>query len=966
MPEVIASTYEIIQRIGSGGGGVVYLANHLRLNKQVVLKADKRKITTKPELLRREVDVLKDLSHPYIPQVYDFFVEGDTVYTVMDFVDGESLDRAIKRGDRFSQAQVVVWGRQLLEALEYLHSPTHGNPPKGYVHSDIKPANIMRRMNGSICLIDFNISLALGERNVIGASPGYASPEHYGLDFSFSSETATQDGRTLDRSDTVTLTMPSLKAASHRKTVIPDVRSDIYSTGATLYHLLSGRRPDRDATRVEPLSGSGISRQVADIIAKAMNPNPDLRYQSAEEMRRALDGLHENDPRTRRLKRRTRTTAAVLSALFLVGSVATFVGLRQREQAQQAARLEAEAAQAKAEKAEEAERRAKELEQAEREALAAVRDSEQRYRSGDIPGAVDAALAGLSGQTRYLAQAQKALTDALGVYDLSDGFHPDQTLTLPSEPLRLVLSPNGTRLGAVTAFQADIIDLNSGKTLAQLPMEPSALSQLVFLDENQLIYAGEKGLTVYDLTSGAAAWTGEAATGLALSGNGEWVAAVYKDKDQAHIYDTVSGALIQTIPFQGRRQAVLPNDIFADAENDLLVLDATGSRLAVSFSDGSLVLFDLAGGGEMELYRASSDSRYEGGFYENYFIFSNWDGSEAACAVVDTAQMEQTTRFSATTPFHVQADTRGIFLSLDNLMVRLDPAADEQMELAYAENDIRLFSTQGKYSVTASKENTCAFYDGGARKLAELELEEPCDFLEISGSYAIIGSRNTSSVRLLKLEDRRDADLFSYDPSYFHTEARLSADGSRVMLFSYTGFCLYSIDGSLIAQVELPDAEEIYDQQFRREEGASYLEVFYNDGTVLTYSAQDGSLLNERTIEKPSEDLYEEFFTDHLRITSPLHGMPVAYDRHTGEMVSELEEDAYLTYVTQVGDSIITEYVTSQGDRYGLLLDGSCQVLARLPNLCDIIGDTLVFDYPSGNLRQCRIYSLQELISLAE
>ena len=90
MPEIIASTYEIIQRIGSGGGGVVYLANHLRLNKQVVLKADKRKITTRPELLRREVDVLKDLSHPYIPQVYDFFAEGDIVYTVMDFVDGET------------------------------------------------------------------------------------------------------------------------------------------------------------------------------------------------------------------------------------------------------------------------------------------------------------------------------------------------------------------------------------------------------------------------------------------------------------------------------------------------------------------------------------------------------------------------------------------------------------------------------------------------------------------------------------------------------------------------------------------------------------------------------------------------------------------------------------------------------------------------------------------------------------
>ena len=79
-----------------------------------------------------------------------------------------------------------------------------------------------------------------------------------------------------------------------------------------------------------------------------------------------------------------------------------------------------------------------------------------------------------------------------------------------------------------------------------------------------------------------------------------------------------------------------------------------------------------------------------------------------------------------------------------------------------------------------------------------------------------------------------------------------------------------------------------------------------------------------------------------------------------------LEEDAFLTYVTQVGDLIITEYVSAQGERYGLLLDESCQVLACMPNLCDVTGDMLVFDYPSGNLRQCRIYSLQELMALAE
>ena len=87
MAKVIGSTYKIIRQIGSGGGGNVYLAEHTRLGKLVVLKADKRRITTRPELLRREVDILKNLRHSYIPQVYDYFAENDITYSVMDFIE---------------------------------------------------------------------------------------------------------------------------------------------------------------------------------------------------------------------------------------------------------------------------------------------------------------------------------------------------------------------------------------------------------------------------------------------------------------------------------------------------------------------------------------------------------------------------------------------------------------------------------------------------------------------------------------------------------------------------------------------------------------------------------------------------------------------------------------------------------------------------------------------------------------
>lgn len=98
---------------------------------------------------------------------------------------------------------------------------------------------------------------------------------------------------------------------------------------------------------------------------------------------------------------------------------------------------------------------------------------------------------------------------------------------------------------------------------------------------------------------------------------------------------------------------------------------------------------------------------------------------------------------------------------------------------------------------------------------------------------------------------------------------------------------------------------------------------------------------------------------------APLHEAPIVYERLTGKELCQLEQDAYLTYVTQVDEYIITEYITADGQRYGLLLDESCQTLAKLPNLCDIVGKELIFDYPSGNLRRSAIYSLEELLALA-
>ncbi len=940
MSEIIASTFEVINKIGSGGGGVVYLANHLRLNKQVVLKADRRKISTPPELLRREVDVLKDLSHPYIPQVYDFFAEGEVVYTVMDYVDGESLDRPLKRGERFSQPQVIQWAIQLLQALEYLHSPTHGTPPRGYVHSDVKPANLMRRANGDICLIDFNISLALGEDSVIGASAGYASPEHYGLDYSFSGDTATMKQETQTMDDrTATMTMPGI-----RRKIRPDVRSDIYSTGATLYHLLSGRRPAKDALEVAPLSEMEVSPQIARMIAKAMAPNPQDRYQTASEMLWELEHLRENDIRTIRHKRRVKTTAAALAVTFLLGGLLTFTGLKQMERAQAAGKAAAEMAE---------------------QALSAVSGSESAYRNGDIPGAIRLAMDALTLESSpYEAPAQKALTDALGVYDLSDGFRPARTLLLPSAPLKAVLSPEGSRAAAMVSGKLLVFDTASGEKLAELPAEASALSEAVFAGEDRILYAGEGALRAYDLAAGRELWSGKAATGIALSADGSTAAAVYKDENMAAVYDAATGEVRQAVTFGERRQSVIANDVFADPEDGLFALSGTGRWLAVSFSDGSLEIFDLQdSSGDLSIFDAAEYTHFEGGFYGPYLAFSAAGPEESVFAVIDAEAQVQTGGFASANPFRVQADEDGILVATENILVRLDPETGEQEELAYTEGDITGFAHHGGYTLTALSDSF-GFYDEAAALVEQRD--GLCDFTAIAGETALTADRNTPCLRILQMERHPEAQIFAYDRSYVHDEARISREGN-VLLYRYDGFRLYAPDGGILKEEALPNPEQVYDQQFRREAGGEYLEVIYNNGTSLCYSATDGRLQEERAGTPPDGSLDEEFITDRLRITAPLHGTPKVYDLESGALVRTLEEDDYLAYAAQVDGGIMTEYITARGERYGLLLNEDCETLARLPGLCDVTEDgTLVFDDNRGNLRESRIYSLQELMAFAE
>lgn len=945
MSDTIAGLYEIEYQIGAGGGGVVYLGRHIRLNKMVVLKADKRKLSIGEDALRREVDLLKELSHTFIPQVYDFVEENGTVYTVMDYIDGRSMNKVIADRVILPQKEVIRWACQLLEALVYLH----GIPPHGILHGDIKPANIMLRSNGDICLIDFNIALALGEEGAVkvGFSRGYASPEHYGADYIRSNIAGAAVGsasmwrrrkkdKTTDSEETLIDSIsPDRNTASGNREVLLDVRSDLYSLGATLYHLISGRRPPQDAREVVPLDESVCNREVSAILQKAMEPEPERRYQTAKEMLDAFRNLYRTDIRVLRHKRRMAVSAVCITAVFLCGGACAFLGMRQLKQVQ--------------------------------ESIALSEYAQNALAQGDAYGAVAQSLEALA--INITPEAQKALTDALGVYDLSDGFRPLERISLPAAPFDLAVSPRYTRVAATYAYEMAVFDLETQKQIAVLPICESALSDMVFLDEDSIVYAGKDGATLYDLSRDEVRWTAREATTLALSGDHKVVAAIDRDAECAYLYDADTGEEIAACGFNGRHMRVPANDIFADADDDICVLNQEGNLLAVSFSDGSLSIFDIYDVDNELIVSEESDAFcYEGGFCGDYFVYSADSSAGSSFVLIDAVKGEYIGEMESEDHFFVQTDQSGVYLANGNVLEHLSLADFGEKELAYTDDaKVTAFSIGEEYVLAAADDSCFALYDAGGNLAMSETCEEPCDFVVMAGDYAVVANRTQKDIRLMKLEKHAEAQVLSYDAHYAHDEARISGDRRTAVLFGYRGFRVYGIDGGLIADVALPDAERIYDQQFYREADKSYLEVIWYDGTVQRYSAADGSLIGEQEKEAPSKDLYEEFFTDHYRFASELHAAPKVYDARSGDFVAELEKDAYLTYVTQVGNYIITEYVSAQGERYGLLLDEKLQKLACLPGLCDVVDEnTLVFDYKSGNLRQCHLYSLQELIALGE
>ena len=268
--KMLDNRYEILERIGTGGMAIVYKAKCHRLNRLVAIKILKSDLAQNEEFRRRfnaESQAVAQLSHPNIVSVYDVSRGGDMEYIVMELIDGITLKQYMEKRGQLNWRESLHFITQIMRGLSHAHS-------RGIIHRDIKPQNIMVLRDGSVMVADFGIACLADSAQTLTqealGSVHYISPE---------------------------------QARGDR----PDARSDIYSSGVVLYEMLTGRLPFEGESAVSvaiqhlssiPLAPREINPDIPEqlelICMKAMAPDLEHRYQSADAMIADLEAFRKN------------------------------------------------------------------------------------------------------------------------------------------------------------------------------------------------------------------------------------------------------------------------------------------------------------------------------------------------------------------------------------------------------------------------------------------------------------------------------------------------------------------------------------------------------------------------------------------------------------------------------------------------------------------------------------------------
>ena len=286
-PEEIAdkfSQFEITECLGRGGMGVVYKARQKSLNRWVAIKilAPEREGDEKfAERFTREAQTLAKLNHSNIVTVHDYGETDGLYFIVMEFIDGVNIRDLLSDG-KIDPSQALTIVAPICEALQYAHD-------KGIVHRDIKPENILLDQEGRVKIADFGIASLIGTSNERSGTPPYMAPE-----------------QSADAS--------------------VDHRADIYALGVVFYEMLTGESPSSPINK--PSQKVELDIRIDDIVLRALNKEPEHRYQTANEFRTVVEDvtLAKKTPGNILEQRPVKKTESRTGKIIL-GTIITIVGL---------------------------------------------------------------------------------------------------------------------------------------------------------------------------------------------------------------------------------------------------------------------------------------------------------------------------------------------------------------------------------------------------------------------------------------------------------------------------------------------------------------------------------------------------------------------------------------------------------------------------------------------------------------